>query len=200
MGMKRLLILGSFILGNFAILVVAFALITIVQTRSSSADEENAALVTTKMEAKDLAVYNTVPTTPEQPTGSIIESDARARIVDKFFLKYSSPMTGQGRTVVASADKHRIPFNLLPAIATCEGNAGRTMPTDSYNTYGWGVYGDKVTKFASWEEGIEVVSAGLRTGYYDKGLTTPEAIMTKYAPPSNGSWAVCVNQFMAEMI
>ena len=40
----------------------------------------------------------------------------------------------------------------------------------------------------------------LKKNYIDKGLVTPELIMTKYTPSSpNGAWAKAVNQFMNEI-
>lgn len=108
-------------------------------------------------------------------------------------------MIGLGEFIVDTADKYSVPFNLLPAIAMCEGNLGKVMPPNSFNTYGWGIYGDKKTGFDSWQTGIEKVTAGLKKDYLDKGLTTPDMIMKKYTPPSDGSWASCVNQYMGEL-
>jgi len=108
-------------------------------------------------------------------------------------------MTGLGKDIVTSADKYNLPYSLLPAIAQCEGNLGKRTPEGSFNTWGYGIYGDKVLKFQSWEEGIEKVSQGLRKNFLDKGLTTPDQIMTKYTPSSNGSWADCVDQFLTEL-
>ena len=39
----------------------------------------------------------------------------------------------------------------------------------------------------------------LKREYFDKGLNTPELIMKKYCPNSNGSWALGVQQFIDEM-
>jgi hypothetical protein len=66
----------------------------------------------------------------------------------------------------------------------------------SYNCWGWGIYGNTVTRFSSYEEAIETISRGLKKNYIDKGLTTPEDIMRKYTPPSTGSWAYGVNFFL----
>ncbi len=43
------------------------------------------------------------------------------------------------------------------------------------------------------------MAASLKKSYLDKGLTDPEAIMQKYCPPSNGTWADHLNQWLAEM-
>jgi len=46
------------------------------------------------------------------------------------------------------------------------------------------------------------VTKGIKTGYIDQGLETPEQIMYKYAPPSvekGGPWAKCVKKYMQEI-
>jgi hypothetical protein len=53
--------------------------------------------------------------------------------------------------------------------------------------------------FTNYEEAIETVSKGIKENYVDKGLTTPDDIMKKYTPSSNGSWANGVNEFMQDM-
>jgi hypothetical protein len=53
--------------------------------------------------------------------------------------------------------------------------------------------------FNSYSDAIETVSKGLKNNYIDEGLVTPDEIMTKYTPSSNGSWAHGVNEFMSEM-
>jgi hypothetical protein len=143
--------------------------------------------------------FGSVPEVNSQTSIEIIASDARATVVNDFFRRYKSPMLGLGNVIVETADTYALPFGLLPAIAQCEGNLGKVMPENSFNTWGWAIYGDKVTRFTSWKDGIEKVSRGLRNNYFNKGLDTPEKIMRKYTPSSNGSWAFCVSQFLAEL-
>ncbi len=64
---------------------------------------------------------------------------------------------------------------------------------------GWGVHSRGTLGFSGWEEAIETVARGLREDYLDQGLVTPEQMMTKYTPLSNGSWAFGIRQFMGEM-
>jgi len=77
-----------------------------------------------------------------------------------------------------------------------ESNLCKHIYPGSYNCWGWGIYGNKVTRFSSYEEAIETISRGLKKNYIDKGYTTPEEIMRKYTPPSDGSWAFGVNTFL----
>jgi hypothetical protein len=77
-----------------------------------------------------------------------------------------------------------------------ESGVCRVIPHNSYNCWGWGIYGNTITRFSSYEEAIDTVAAGLKKNYIDKGLITASAIMAKYTPSSNGSWAHGVNTFL----
>ena len=143
--------------------------------------------------------------TSDQPKEQIIKSyaeiiyrDLRIDTVNYFFKKYGPKMKGLGAEIVLSADKYNIPFGLLPAIGACEGGLGNKIPANSFNTWGWGIYGGKIKFFDSWEDAIDKVSAGISQEYFQKGLDTPEKMMSKYAPRSSGTWAICVNKYLAD--
>lgn len=129
-------------------------------------------------------------------------NDARPVIVDNFLAKHASPMQGMGKTFVFIADKYGIDWKLLPAIAFQESNLGKKIPKNSYNAWGWAVYtgANSGAAFDSWEHAIETVARGIKEKYIAQGLTTPEAIMTKYTPSSDGSWAYAVRFAMEEMV
>ena len=101
--------------------------------------------------------------------------------------------------VVTAADKYKIDFRLITAIAQQESNLCKIIPPDSHNCWGWGINSNGSLGFNSYEEAIDTVSKGLKEEYIDKGYTTPEQIMSKYTPLSNGSWAFGVNKFLTEM-
>lgn len=196
--MRKTLTLCTFLFVNFSITISALALIMV-----SSAQGPSARQSFLPQSANSLALtYNSYTALPQEfspITAEIIDKDARAQLIDNFFMQYHSPMIGLGNIIVQTADKYSLPFGLLPAIAQCEGNVGKVMPPGSFNTWGWAIYGDKVTRFSSWEDGIERVSKGLRNEYFNKGLNTPQEIMKKYTPSSDGSWSFCVSQFMSEL-
>ncbi len=196
--MKKLLLLSSFLLGNFAILVIALLILAFSASKQSAASQTAAPENVSAFE-ESYTSFNALSGLDSGPVSQIVAGDARAVLVDNFFRRYSSPMTGVGQDIVTAADKYQIPFGLLPAIAQCEGNVGKVMPENSFNPYGFGIYGDKVTRFDSWQSGIEAVSKTLRHDYFDIGLDSPDKIMTKYTPSSNGSWAFCVSKFMLEL-
>lgn len=123
-------------------------------------------------------------------------SDIRIVNLKYFFRKYNSVLYEKAEYVVKAADTYGLDYRLLPAIAMQESNLCKYIYQNSHNCWGWGIYGGKVTRFSSYEEAIDTISRGIKTQYIDKGLKTPEEIMSKYTPPSDGSWAHGVNTFL----
>lgn len=132
---------------------------------------------------------------------SIVGEDARPTILATFLKKYRAAMTPHdlyAREFVAMADKYGLDFRLLPAIAMQESNLCRKAPAGSNNCWGHGIYGGKVTTYTSLLEAMESVAKTL-SRYSKKGLASPEEIMRRYTPQSEGEWAAGVLHFMAEM-
>jgi len=127
---------------------------------------------------------------------SIISKDARVEMVRQFFAKYESPLEPFASNIVENADRYGLDYRLLPAIAMQESNLCQKIIVDSYNCWGFGIYGKKVTRFESYPEAIDTVTKTLANNYIAGGLNTPEEIMKKYTPSNNGSWAYSVNYFM----
>ncbi|MGB3094930.1 MAG: hypothetical protein WBB49_03540 [Microgenomates group bacterium] len=132
----------------------------------------------------------------EGVTAEVKLGDARVANLKRFFRKYNSPLYDDAEFIVTTADKYEFDYRLLPAIAMQESGLCRVIPNNSYNCWGWGIYGTTVTRFDSYQDAIMAVSKGIKTYYIDKGLTTTEQIMAKYTPSSNGSWANGVNTFI----
>lgn len=134
---------------------------------------------------------------------SIIETDdARPQIVANFLQRYDSPLKPYdyyGAKFVEIADLNGFDFRLLPAIAMQESNLCKKIPPGSYNCLGFGIHERGTLEFENYESNFERAGRELKKNYIDQGLTTPEQIMKKYTPSSNGSWAESVNQWMAEM-
>ncbi len=123
-------------------------------------------------------------------------ADSRVINLKRFFRKYNSPLYDQAGLIVKVSDKYSFDYRLLPAIAMQESSLCKKIPKDSYNCWGWGIYGSKITKFDSYGQAIITVAEGIKTHYIDKGLITPSKIMAKYTPSSNGSWAHGVTTFL----
>jgi len=148
------------------------------------------------------ALFSSLPQSVGDIKTAVEFGDARPVIVRDFFRLYRSPLEPYANLIVEVSDKYGFDFRLLPAIAMAESGAGKEIPNDSYNAWGYGIYGDQVLGFSSWEEGIERVARGLKEDYFDHGLDTPEEIMPKYAPPSvakGGPWAKTVRYFINQM-
>lgn len=138
-----------------------------------------------------------------QGVSTLVEiKDARAEIVANFLARYNSPLEPHdeyGEILVRVADKYNIDFRLLPAIMMQESNLCKNIPQGTHNCLGFGIHSRGTLGFESYEAGFERAAREIKANYIDIGLTTPEEIMTKYTPSSNGSWANSVNQWMAEM-
>jgi len=134
---------------------------------------------------------------------NIDKVDARALIIEEFYKTHKSPLAAHSQTFIEVADRYQLDYRLLPAISMQESNGAKKMPKNSYNPFGYGIYGGKVLRFDSFDHAIERVGRGLREDYLDYGLTSPEEIMVKYTPPSlskGGAWAIGVLAFMEQLL
>ncbi len=125
-------------------------------------------------------------------------SDSRATILKNFLKQYNSPLTPFASDFVEIADKYDLDWKLVPAISGVESTFGQQIPHESFNGWGWGIYGNNVIYFSSWEKGIETVSLGLRTNYIDKwGARDVYEIGRFYA--ASPTWAQRVDYFMRKI-
>lgn len=129
-------------------------------------------------------------------SAEITQSDGRAERLKQFFASYNSPLEPYAQDVVDAADQYGLDYRLVPSIAMQESGLCKTIPNDSYNCWGFGVYNHTAVHFDSFKDGIYTVTKALATRYKNQGLVTPQQIMTMYTPSSNGSWANGVNYFM----
>ncbi len=141
--------------------------------------------------------FAALPSTENVLGDNIIFKDARIEIVRQFFEKYKSPLENFAKNIVEDADKYGLDYRLLPAIAMQESNLCQKIIPNSYNCWGFGIYGKKVTRFESYPEAIDTITRTLVNNYVAGGLNTPEEIMRKYTPSNNGAWAFSVNYFMS---
>jgi len=139
--------------------------------------------------------FAALPSLRNVVTDRIEGQDAKVEMVRQFFAKYNSPLEPYAKDVVDAANGYNLDFSLIPAIAMQESNLCKKAPVDSYNCWGFGMYGKKITRFENYKEAIYAVAKTL-SQYKNKGLETPEEIMKKYTPSNNGSWAYSVSFFM----
>ncbi len=152
-----------------------------------------------KFSKSGVKVYASLPGTIPKISGEISVSDARTEIIRQYLAEYNSPLEAFASQIVTASDRYNIDFRLTTAIAHKESGLCKKIPFNSYNCWGWGIHSKGVLGFESFEEGIEVVTKGLRENYVDEGYVGLEEIMSKYTPLSNGSWAEGVRKFMDRM-
>ena len=151
---------------------------------------------------QNFRLYTAIPPNGREISENITTSDARPKLIENFFKVYKSPLAPYSSVFVAVADKYQLDYTLLPSISMQESKGGKKVIRESFNPFGYGIYGNLVIKFTSWEDAIERVGKALREDYLNQGLHTPVQIMAKYTPPSlakGGPWARGVSQFMEEL-
>lgn len=153
-----------------------------------------------KIKSTIYSVYAAKPLVLGDSMSSIGSSDSRSASLNQLMETYNCPLTGFGDKFVSEAEKNGIPYWFVAAISFQESNCGRKVPDDSYNAWGYGIYGGNVHRFDSWEDGISTVSSALKKYYFDQGLNEPCEIMKKYTPPSNGSWCEGVEFFKDKIL
>lgn len=146
------------------------------------------------------AIFSSKPLTSLVASTNFFGGDPRAASLEKILDAYNCPLAGYGKTMVKEADKNKIPYWLVAAIAFQESSCGKITPKldggeESYNAWGWGVWGPHVKPFEDWEDGIKTVSKYLGEKFFAKGITDTCEIMKIYTPPSDGSWCKGVDYF-----
>jgi len=129
----------------------------------------------------------------------ILGSDARPIIIKKYLEKYKSPLVPYSDLIYQVSKDYGFEYYWIVAIAQQESNLCKKAPEDSFNCWGYGIHKKGTLRFENYELAIRSYAEYLKREYFDKGLNTPELIMKKYCPNSNGSWAHGVQQFIDEM-
>ena len=157
-----------------------------------------------KVASQKYSIFASKPLVLGKSTERILGRDSRASVLNEVFESYDCPLTGMGDTFVSEADKHDIPYWLVAAVSFQESNCGKKTPgfegSDSYNAWGWGVWGDNVKGFDDWEDGVETVSEYFSEKFYSNGVTDLCTIMKTYTPPSKGSWCNGVAYFRDRIV
>lgn len=127
-------------------------------------------------------------------------ADARLEIIKRYLEHYRSPLLPYSEKILEAADENGIDYYWIVAIAQQESNLCKKIPENSFNCWGYGINSKGTLKFENYEIAIDSYANYLKRQYFDKGLTTTEAIMRKYCPHSpGGAWAKGVNQFIEEL-
>lgn len=130
---------------------------------------------------------------------SVVEGDARPLLIKHYLEKYNSPLLPYVNVILETAASNNFDYRWIVAIAQQESNLCKKMPENSFNCWGYGITSTNTLRFEDYETAIRSYGNYLKTEYFDKGLTTPATMMKKYCPPSDGSWARGVQQFLDEI-
>ncbi len=129
----------------------------------------------------------------------IVADDARPLLIKRYLAKYQSPLLPYADLIFQMSQTYGYDYRWIIAIAQQESNLCKKIPDNSFNCWGYGINSAGTLRFTSYELAIKSFGEYLKREYFDKGLTTPETIMKKYCPPSNGSWAYGVSQFFNDI-
>jgi hypothetical protein len=145
-------------------------------------------------------VFASLPSFDQQMKTSLKIDDARPEIVRQYLKKYSSPLEPLAQLIVDLSDQYDFDYRWMVAIAQQESNLCKRIPENSHNCWGWGIYGDKVTRFDSFEEALRRIAPQF-TKIFLKGdhNKDPMVVMKTYTPPSDGSWANGVSTFFGHL-
>jgi hypothetical protein len=182
-------------------LVITACFLTLM-TMDAGSKIDNKKPVDTKIlssNSSGVQIFASLPSSYPEISGEVLAADARGEIIKDYLKNFNSPLEPYAYLIVNTADKYGLDFRLITAIAQQESNLCKNYPEGTFNCWGWGIHSQGTLGFSSFEEGIEEVSKGLKENYIKEGYITPEVIMTKYTPLSNGSWAKGVNKFLTDM-
>jgi len=157
-------------------------------------------------------MYAAIPAPENRVKTAIGAADARGEILRQYLAKYESPLEPYADLIVKVSDENGFDFRWMVAIAQQESNLCNKIPANSYNCWGWGIWcldydqeaqqcnEMKITRFDSFEEAIVRIAPQFKEKFLTKGSRTQaHEVMGTYTPPSDGSWAYGVNQFMSEL-
>ncbi|MFH1601352.1 MAG: hypothetical protein ABIB61_00145 [Candidatus Shapirobacteria bacterium] len=130
---------------------------------------------------------------------SIMVDDARPLTIKNYLEHYHSPLLPYVDLIFQESLEAGINPYLVVAIAQQESNLCKKTPPDCFNCWGIGIHSRGTLCFDSYEVGIKKAISYFKEEYVDLGMDTPEEMMVKYCPLSDGSWAIGVNQFLEEL-
>jgi len=125
--------------------------------------------------------------------------DIRVNVLKKFLQSYNSPLADHAAYLVDIADRWGLDYALIPAISMQESGGCKVIPENSYNCWGFGIYGSTITRFASYDEAAAAVAKTIKETYIKHGLVNPTLLENIWAPQSTGQWSYAVNYFIGKI-
>lgn len=191
--MKKLVLFSLWFPINLALLTFSLAMLMNYHPKVFQAINSNKDIVYAQELIK--ATPPPVPTIADFST----KVDMRVTVLSKFLQNYDSPLAPIASYLVDTADRWGFDYALIPAISMQESQGCKVIPVDSYNCWGFGIYGATVTKFSSYKEAIDAVAKTIKESYIKNGLVNPTLLENKWAPQSNGQWSYAVNYFTGKI-
>lgn len=148
----------------------------------------------------DPIIFSALPSFDQQIQTSIKTADARPEIIRQYLYRYGSPLEPYSDLIVKLSDQYNFDYRWLVAIAQQESGLCLHIPENSFNCWGWGIYGDKVTRFDSYEDALRRIAPQFTTIFLQGSHSKdPMEVMKTYTPPSDGSWAEGVSNFFDDL-
>lgn len=193
--MKTVLVL----LASYFILVPLFLFSLIYYQSYLSQTHAQAIVVKKVLAAKPIVKVAKKPIAKPEPKIALIQAppeDPRVIILKEFFGRYNSPLIDYAQAIVDTSDNYDLDWRLLPAIAMQESTLCKKTPVNSFNCWGFGIYGGKVTRFSDYGEAINVITKAMARDYHALGLKDPSEIVKKYTPANTNNWSGNVSFIM----
>ena len=145
-------------------------------------------------------VFSALPNNKSNIVTSVKVADARTELLRQYLNHYNSPLEQYVDLIVQMSDQYDFDYRWMVAIAMQESTLCKFIPENSYNCWGWGIYGDKVTRFKSYEDAIRRIAPQFKQIFLkDNHTKDPFKVMKTYTPPSDGSWAEGISQFFTDL-
>ncbi|MEI7579737.1 MAG: hypothetical protein WCJ58_06955 [bacterium] len=128
---------------------------------------------------------------------TVNNKDYRAVVLDAYFEKYNSPLSGYGQVFVDACDKYQAPHDCttIPAIGFVETRLC-TLAASLKEKNCWGYGGSPPNRilFDKFEDAIDLITKRLVSGYGPSYMTDPVSMQHIYCGPNCNSWGSGVQQ------
>ena len=205
---KKILLFPLWLIGSSFLLVWTLAMY---KAGDASIKPEVKSMSVTRTGSSPQLLYSAVPDRRVNIRTAIKSADGREEMLRQYLSRYDSPLVEHADLLVEVADKYDFDYRWMVAIAQQESNLCKKIPYNSYNCWGWGIYcldydqeaqkcnKMQVISFESYEDAIKRIAPQFKKKFVADEDISPEEVMQTYTPPSDGSWAFGISQFMSEM-
>ena len=205
---KKILLFPLWLIGSSFLLVWTLAMY---KAGDASIKPEVKSMSVTRTGSSPQLLYSAVPDRRVNIRTAIKSADGREEMLRQYLSRYDSHLVEHADLLVEVADKYDFDYRWMVAIAQQESNLCKKIPYNSYNCWGWGIYcldydqeaqkcnKMQVISFESYEDAIKRIAPQFKKKFVADEDISPEEVMQTYTPPSDGSWAFGISQFMSEM-